>query len=97
MTMASNRRCGRTSSSALSDDAHFLGAISRGALQHGIDGRRGVAQRLRRVLFLYARETSSEANRSPVPDGLMGSFGVRTRQAFERSMARVSISPAGVV
>jgi len=29
-------------------------------------------------------ETSSEANRSPVPDGLMGSFGVRTRQAFER-------------
>jgi len=34
MTMASNRRCGRTSKLRALDDAHFLGAISRGALQH---------------------------------------------------------------
>ena len=27
-------------------------------------------------------DTNSEANRSPVPDGLIGSFGVRTRQAW---------------
>ena len=41
-------------------------------------------------------EVNSAANRSPVPFGLIGSFGVRTRQAPARSIARVSIAPAGV-
>src|SRR6202043_2349415 len=37
------------------DDPHFLGAAGRGALQHGEDGRGGVAQRIRRVRSSNAR------------------------------------------
>ncbi len=37
------------------DDAHFLGPAGRGALQHGEDGRCGVAQRIWRVRSANAR------------------------------------------
>src|SRR6266700_4179128 len=41
-------------------------------------------------------DTRSEAKRSPVPDGLIGSFGVVTRHAEVRSMASVSMCPSRV-
>src|SRR6202035_2409011 len=37
------------------DNPHFLRAPRRGALQHGEDGRDGMAERLRRVFFPNAR------------------------------------------
>ena len=78
------------------DDAHFLGAPGRRAFQYGEDGGGGVAERIRRADPPTRAATSSAANRSPVPFGLIGSFGVRTRQALARSTARLSISPSGV-
>ena len=79
------------------DDAHFLGPAERRALQHREDRRCGMAKRLRRVLSRTHADANSEAKRSPVPDGLIGSFGVRTRQAsLDRSTATVSIWPSGM-
>jgi hypothetical protein len=78
------------------DDAHFLG--TRAAV-------RSNTAKMAEAAWLSASgvsdprtraATSSAANRSPVPFGLIGSFGVRTRQALARSTARLSISPPGV-
>ena len=78
------------------DDAHFLCALGCGALQHGEDGGCRVRQRLRRIRSTDTRGDEQRGEEVAGPFGLIGSFGVRTRQACDRSTASVSISPFGV-
>ena len=65
------------------DDAR-ISSVPRAAVRsrHAEDGRCRVAPAHLGVFDPRTRaDTNSEANRSPVPEGLIGSFGVRTRQA----------------